>query len=109
MNTDQRLTSDTMRDEFSAVRLAHVSFNGQKTLQYKVHNITITPSILARSAVMDCTDDESCLSKQGVQNCENTYVDRQVRQSIMALGLRYMIGWTFYGPSPSTDYINVYK
>ncbi len=36
----------------------------------------------------------------------NTCDDRQVGQPIVALGLRYMIGRTFYCPNPSTDYIN---
>ncbi len=36
----------------SAVRLPHVSFTSEKTLQYKAHNITAMPSILARSAIV---------------------------------------------------------
>ncbi len=38
-----------------------------------------------------------------------TYVDRQVGQPIVVLGPRDMIGWTFYGPMPSTDNINTFR
>ncbi len=42
--------------------------------------------------------------EQGARRDENTYVDRQVGQPIVALGPKDMIGQTFYGPVPSTDY-----
>ncbi len=70
-----------------------ISFNGEKTLQYKAHNITIiTASILAQSALMTY---HVCANK----------VDRQVGQPIVALGPKgydwtnilwfYAIDWTY--------------
>ncbi len=58
---------------------------------------------------MERTDDVSCLCKQGAWRYANTYTDRQVEQPITALGPRDMIGWTFYGPMPSTDDANTYE
>ncbi len=58
---------------------------------------------------MNRTDDVSCLHEQGVQRYANTYVDRQVRQPIVMFGPNNLIGRTFYGPTPSTNYINTYK
>lgn len=55
---------------------------------------------------MECADDVSCLCEQGAQIPVHTF-DRQVRQPIVALGLKDMIGQTLYGPVPSTDY-NIY-
>ncbi len=54
-------------------------------------------------------DDLSCLHEQGMQRYANTYVDRQVGKTIQMLGPSVLIGRTFLGPSPSTDYINTDK
>ncbi len=37
------------------------------------------------------------------------YVDRQVGKSIKMLRMSVLIGRTFLGPTPSTEYINTYK
>ncbi len=58
---------------------------------------------------MECTDDISCLLEQGASRYANTYVDRQIGQPIVALGLRDMTGRTFYGSTPSTDDINTFR
>ncbi len=52
---------------------------------------------------MERADGVSFLRERGAQRYVNTYVDRQVGQSIATLGLRDMIGRVFYGPIPSTD------
>ncbi len=51
----------------------------------------------------DRTDDVSCLRKPGAQRYANTYVDRQVGKLIK------MLGRTFLGPTPPTEYINTGK
>ncbi len=48
-------------------------------------------------------DDVSCLQEQGAQRYANTYVDRQVGKTIK------MLGRSFIGPSPSTEYINTFR
>ncbi len=58
---------------------------------------------------MQHSDYVSCLREQGVRRYANTYFDRQVGQPIVALGLKNLIGWTFYGHTPSTDDISAYK
>ncbi len=57
----------------------------------------------------ECADDVSCLREQGVQRYPNTYFDRQVGKSIKMLGPSVLIGRTFLGPTPSTEYINTDK
>ncbi len=50
-------------------------------------------------------DDVSCLCEQGAQRYANTYVDRHVGKPIKTFGLSILIGQTFLGPTPSTEYI----
>ncbi len=54
-------------------------------------------------------DAASCLHEQGAQRYANTYVDRQVGKTIKTLGASVLIGQTFLGPTPSTEYINTDK
>ncbi len=54
-------------------------------------------------------DDVSCLQEQGAQRYANTYVDRQVGKPIKTLGSSVLIGQTFLGPMPSTEYINTFR
>ncbi len=54
-------------------------------------------------------DDVSCLREQGAQRYANTYVDRQVEKNIKTLGPSVLIGRTFLGPTPSTEYINTFR
>ncbi len=54
-------------------------------------------------------DDVSCLCEQGAQRYANTYVDRPVGKPIKTLGPSVLIGRTFLGPTPSTEYINTDK
>jgi len=52
VQADQCLTGNVMKDGKAALSDYLVSFTGEKTLQDKVHNITIiTPSILALSSI----------------------------------------------------------
>ncbi len=55
-------------------------------------------------SVRDRADDVSCLREPGAQRYANTYVDRQVGKSMSVL-----IGRTFLGPTPSTEYINTFR
>ncbi len=57
----------------------------------------------------DRADDVSCLHEQGAQRYANTYVDRQVGKPIKMLGPSVLIGQTFLGPTPSTEYVNTDK
>lgn len=52
---------------------------------------------------MERAGGASCLREEGAQKYANTYIERQVGQPIVALGLRDMIGQAFYGPTPSID------
>ncbi len=52
-------------------------------------------------------DDVSCLHEQGAQRYAN--IDRQVGKPIKMLGPSVLIGRTFPGPTPSTEYINTDK
>ncbi len=54
-------------------------------------------------------DGISCLREQGVKSYTNTYVDRQVGKQIKTLRLSILIGRTFLGPTPSTEYINTFR
>ncbi len=88
--------------ECNAVRLPHVSFTGEKTLQYKVHNITvIAPFILAGMRWWRMSAQTGC-----AEECK--YIDWQAGQPIVMLGPNILIGWTFYGPTSSTDNINTF-
>ncbi len=60
-------------------------------------------------SIRECADDVSCLREQGAQRYANTYVDRQVGKSIKMLRTSILIGRTFLGPTPSTEYINTAK
>ncbi len=50
-----------------------------------------------------------CLREQGSQRYTNTYVDRQVGKTIKMLGPSVVIGHTFLGLTPSTEYINTFR
>ncbi len=54
-------------------------------------------------------DDVSCLYEQGVQRYANTYVDRKIGKTIKMLEPSVLIGRTFLGPMPSTEYINTFR
>ncbi len=60
--------------------------------------------MFACHSVHEHADDVSCLHEPGVQRHGNTYVDRQVGKSIKMLGMSVLIGRTFLGPMPSTEY-----
>ncbi len=60
-------------------------------------------------SICERADDVSCLREQGVQRYANTHVDRQVGKSIKMLGMSVLIGRTFLGPTPSTEYINTFR
>ncbi len=57
------------------------------------------------TACMNVLVDVSCLCEQGAQKYANIYVDRQVGKSIKPLEPSILIGRTFLGPTPSTEYI----
>ncbi len=63
------------------------------------------PFSLCLHSMRDRADDVSCLREQGAQRYANIYVDRQVGKSIKTLGPSVLIGRTFLGPTPSTEYI----
>ncbi len=54
-------------------------------------------------------DDLTCLREQGAQRYANTYVDKPVGKPIKTLGLSVLIGRTFLGSMPYTEYINTDK
>jgi hypothetical protein len=72
-------------------------------LMFACHSRSVCNSVRERA------DDVSCLREQGAQRYANTYVDRQVGEKIKTLGPRVLIGRTFLGPTPSTEYINTDK
>ncbi len=59
--------------------------------------------------MLDHADDVSCLRRQSAQKYANAYVDRQAGQPIVMFGLNNLIGQTFYGPTPSTDDLNILR
>ncbi len=67
------------------------------------------PFLLCLHSVSERADGVSCLREQGAQRYANTYVDRQVGKPIKMLGPSVLIGRTFLGPTPSTEYINTDK
>ncbi len=83
--------------ELGTAGLQHVSFTGEKTFSLCLHS------------VRERADYVSCLREQGAQRYANTYVDRQVGKPIKTLGQSVLIGRTFLGPTPSTEYINTDK
>ncbi len=64
---------------------------------------------LCLHSVRDRADDVTCLREPGAQRYANIYVDWQVGKSIIMLGPSVLIGWTFLGPTPSTEYVNTDK
>ncbi len=67
-------------------------------LMFACHSCSVCNSVRERA------DDVSCLREQGAQRYANTYVDRQVGKPIKTLGPSVLIGRTFLGPTPSTEY-----
>ncbi len=62
-------------------------------------------SLCLHSVREHADDDVSCLREQGAQR----YADRQVGKTFKTLGPSVLIGRTFLGPTPSTEYINTDK
>ncbi len=67
------------------------------------------PFSLCLHSVRDRAEDVTCLREPGAQRYANIYVDRQVGKSIKTLGPSVLIGRTFLGPTPSTEYLNTDK
>ncbi len=67
------------------------------------------PFLFCLHSVCERVDDVSCLHKQGAQRYANTYIDRKVGKTIKTLGPSVLIGRTFLGPTPSTEYINTFR
>ncbi len=64
------------------------------------------PFSLCLHRVRDRADYVICLHEPGAQRYANIYVDRQIGKPIEMLGPSVLIGRTFLGPTPSTEYIN---
>ncbi len=90
-----------VRKLYSTVTLS-TTITGRKIglLMFACHSCSVC------TACINVLDDVSCLCEQGAQKYANIYVDRQLGKSIKPLEPSVLIGWTFLGPTPSTEYIN---